>query len=93
MIAAAVRPDIPEVDVVRAKFEAYHRGTPFEDEAAEDSAWELWLLREQPLACRNRFKRYTEPLEAVAPGAFLAGLEPRAHRDDLNAEYQVIRND
>ena len=89
MIAAAVRPDIPDAAAVRAKFEAYHRRATFDDEAAAERAWELWLLREQTSACRSRFRRYTEPLRAV-PGAFLTG-RPLASAD-LCAPDEVIRD-
>ena len=89
MIAAAVRPDLPDAAAVRAKFEAYHRGATFDDEAAAERAWELWLLREQTSACRSRFRRYTEPLRTV-PGAFLTG-RPLASAD-LCAPDEVIRD-
>lgn len=91
-VAATVRPDITDPGAVRRKFEAYHRGRTFPDEAAEERAWELWLLRE----CTTRAKRYTDSAESAgrAAGSFLRRIVLHAEdltADDLTADYEVIQ--
>jgi hypothetical protein len=87
-IAARVRPDLPDPEAVRRKFEVHHRGHTFGDQAEEERAWELWLLREH----KNRQTRYTEPQKGDRePGSFLATIPAR--RNDLTAEYEVLHDE
>ncbi|MBK1632640.1 hypothetical protein CKO31_18210 [Thiohalocapsa halophila] len=88
-IAAAVRPDLPDVAAVRAKFDAYHRGTSFRDQSAADQAWELWLLRER-VTYQECVSRITIGVDR-APGAFLATMPSGS--EDLAVEYEVLRRD